>query len=113
MLEITGAQTGSRLGVIRAMGQSQLQASTDPLTGLLNRRSLEDRVLDLRRDHVLFVVAMADLDHFKLLNDAHGHETGDRALRIFTRTMEETVRTQDIVARRRGVRDRVAALLGS
>ena len=99
VLEITGAQTGSRLGVIRAMGQSQLQASTDPLTGLLNRRSLEDRVLDLRRDHVPFVVAMADLDHFKLLNDAHGHETGDRALRIFTRTMEEAVRTQDIVAR--------------
>ena len=99
VLEITGAQTGSRLGVIRAMGQSQLQASTDLLTGLLNRRSLEDRVLDLRRDHVPFVVAMADLDHFKLLNDAHGHETGDRALRIFTRTMEEAVRTQDIVAR--------------
>ncbi len=99
LLEITGAQTGSRLGVIRAMRQSQLQASTDPLTGLLNRRSLEDRVVDLRRDHVPFVVAMADLDHFKLLNDAHGHETGDRALRIFTRTMEETVRTQDIVAR--------------
>ena len=99
VLETTGTQTGSRLGVIRAMGQSQLQASTDPLTGLLNRRSLEDRVQDLRRAQVPFVVVMADLDHFKLLNDAHGHETGDRALRLFTRTMEETVRTEDIVAR--------------
>lgn len=98
-LETTGTQTGSRLGVVRAMGQSQLQASTDPLTGLLNPRSIEDRVQDLRRARVPFVVAMADLDHFKLLNDAHGHETGDRALRLFTRTMEETVRTQDIVAR--------------
>ena len=98
-LETTGTQTGSRLGVVRAMGQSQLQASTDPLTGLLNRRSLEERVQDLRRARVPYVVAMADLDHFKLLNDAHGHETGDRALRLFTRTMEEAVRTQDTVAR--------------
>ena len=102
VLETTGAQIGSRLGVIRAMSQSQLQASTDPLTGLLNRRSLEDRVRDLRRARVPFVVAMADLDHFKDLNDQFGHETGDRALRLFSRTLADTVRTQDIVARHGG-----------
>jgi diguanylate cyclase (GGDEF)-like protein len=101
-LETTGTQIGSRLGVIRAMSQSQLQASTDPLTGLLNRRSLEDRVQDLRRAGIPFVVAMADLDHFKMLNDSFGHETGDRALRLFSRTMVEAVRVQDIVARHGG-----------
>ena len=101
-LETTGTQIGSRLGVIRAMSQSQLQASTDPLTGLLNRRSLEDRVQDLRRTGIPFVVAMADLDHFKSLNDSFGHETGDRALRLFARTMGEAVRAQDIVARHGG-----------
>ena len=101
-LETTGTQIGSRLGVIRAMSQSQLQASTDPLTGLLNRRSLEDRVRDLRRARIPFVVAMADIDHFKMLNDSFGHETGDRALRLFSRTMVEAVRVQDIVARHGG-----------
>lgn len=101
-LETTGAQVGSRLGVIRAMSQSQLQASTDPLTGLLNRRSLEDRVRDLRRAQTPFVVAMADLDHFKQLNDSAGHETGDRALRLFARILAETVRAEDVVARHGG-----------
>ena len=98
-LEATGAQIGSRLGVIRAMSQSQLQASTDPLTGLLNRRSLEDRVQDMRREGTPFAVAMADLDHFKALNDSFGHETGDRALRLFSRTLAETARVEDVVAR--------------
>jgi diguanylate cyclase (GGDEF)-like protein len=45
---------------------------------------------------------MADLDHFKALNDSFGHETGDRALRLFARTMADTVRVQDIVARHGG-----------
>ncbi|MBJ7456778.1 MAG: GGDEF domain-containing protein [Thermoleophilia bacterium] len=102
LLETTASQVGSRLGVIRAMSQSQLQASTDPLTGLLNRRSLEDRVRDLRRTGTPFVVAMADLDHFKALNDSFGHETGDRALRVFSRALAETVRAEDVVARHGG-----------
>lgn len=101
-LVAAGAQVGSRLGVIRAMTQSQLQASTDPLTGLLNRRSLEDRVRDLKRTRVPFTVGMADLDHFKRLNDTHGHETGDRALRLFAATLSDAVRVQDIVARHGG-----------
>lgn len=98
-VESTAELAGSRLGVIRAMGQSQLQASTDPLTGLLNRRSLDDRVLDMRREGVPFIAAMGDLDHFKPLNDTYGHETGDRALRLFARCLAEAVRSQDVVAR--------------
>jgi diguanylate cyclase (GGDEF)-like protein len=98
-LEAVADLAGSRLGVIRAMSQSQLQASTDPLTGLFNRRSLEDRVQDLRREGVPFIVAMGDLDRFKRLNDTFGHETGDRALRLFARCLAETVRAQDVVAR--------------
>jgi diguanylate cyclase (GGDEF)-like protein len=42
---------------------------------------------------------MADLDHFKQLNDTYGHETGDRALRLFTRAMRAALRDDDIVAR--------------
>ena len=46
-----------------------------------------------------FVVAYADLDHFKDLNDLHGHDTGDRALRLFARVLRDCVRPLDIPAR--------------
>lgn len=101
-LEDTAVTFGARLGMIRAMKQSQLQADTDPLTGLLNRRATENLVRGLRRDDTPFAVAMADLDHFKQLNDTYGHDTGDRALRLFTRVLQTTVRDSDIVCRHGG-----------
>jgi diguanylate cyclase (GGDEF)-like protein len=45
---------------------------------------------------------MADLDHFKELNDTHGHETGDRALRVFAETLKVTLRAEDLVSRHGG-----------
>ena len=45
------------------------------------------------------MVAFADLDNFKALNTAYGHETGDRALRIFSRTLRDSIRPDDIPAR--------------
>ena len=84
------------------MSETELQASTDTLTGLLNRRSLETKVQALRRDAATFVVAVADLDRFKELNDVHGHETGDRALRLFAQTLRSSLRDQDIVSRHGG-----------
>ena len=93
---------GARLGMMRAMSQSQLQADTDPLTGLLNRRAMENQVREMRTDHARFAVAMADLDHFKDLNDTFGHDTGDRALRLFARVLRSAVRDADIVARHGG-----------
>ena len=101
-LEGIAAQVGSRLGVLRAMSKSQLQAETDPLTGLLNRRAMEERVRALRQEDMSFALAMADLDHFKRLNDSFGHDTGDRALRTFARVLREAVRDADIVARHGG-----------
>jgi diguanylate cyclase (GGDEF)-like protein len=47
-------------------------------------------------------VVMADLDHFKVLNDTYGHETGDRALRLFARTLSTVLRTTDVVCRHGG-----------
>lgn len=101
-LEDTAVSFGARLGMIRAMTQTQLQADTDPLTGLLNRRATENLVRQLRSDGTSFAVAMADLDHFKQLNDTFGHDTGDRALRLFARVMKATVRESDLVSRHGG-----------
>jgi diguanylate cyclase (GGDEF)-like protein len=44
-------------------------------------------------------VAMADLDHFKILNDTYGHDTGDRALRLFARVLRDSLRAGDLVSR--------------
>jgi diguanylate cyclase (GGDEF)-like protein len=101
-IEGVAAHVGTRLGVLRAMTKSQLQAETDPLTGLLNRRAMEERVRELRTDDTGFALAMADLDHFKRLNDSFGHETGDRALRTFANVLRASVRDDDIVARHGG-----------
>jgi diguanylate cyclase (GGDEF)-like protein len=81
------------------MSESQAQASTDSLTGLLNRRTLENKVRSIRAAGVPFAVVMADLDHFKLVNDTHGHEAGDRALRSFATVMKTTLRPQDLISR--------------
>jgi diguanylate cyclase (GGDEF)-like protein len=98
-LELVARKAGERIGMQRAFARSETEARTDPLTGLLNRRSLENRVRRLTEQGVPYVIAYADLDHFKALNTAYGHETGDRALRIFSRTLRDSIRPDDIPAR--------------
>ncbi|MET0421262.1 MAG: GGDEF domain-containing protein [Acidimicrobiia bacterium] len=98
-LELVARQTGERIGVLRAFAQSQSQAHTDPLTGLMNRRSLENAVSRLTDAGAPYVVVFADLDNFKMLNDVHGHETGDRALRLYSRILRDSVRPGDLPAR--------------
>ncbi|MCU1369761.1 MAG: hypothetical protein JWO77_955 [Ilumatobacteraceae bacterium] len=97
--EVLAQQAGSRIGVLRAMEASELQASTDPLTGASNRRSLEAKVRQLREAGERYAIVFADLDHFKDLNDTHGHETGDRALRLFADVLRSNVRPDDMVCR--------------
>lgn len=98
-VEVIAERAGTRLGMLRVMTQTHLQAATDPLTGLLNRRSFENRVHELLRGQKPFSVAMGDLDHFKKLNDTHGHDAGDRALRVFARTSRAALRADDIISR--------------
>jgi len=90
---------GARIGLLRVIAETQLQAATDSLTGLLNRRSLENSLRGLRASNTAVTVAMADLDHFKELNDKHGHETGDRALRLFAQVLRNSLPHDDLVAR--------------
>lgn len=101
-LEVVAGEAGARIGLLRVMEKTQLQAATDPLTGLLNRRAFENQAQELLARQRPFALAMGDLDHFKILNDTHGHEAGDRALRQFSRTLSDAVRTGDLVSRMGG-----------
>ena len=98
-METVAVQIGTRVGVLRAMSTSQLAASTDPLTGRLNRRTMEERLRELQQSGTRYAVAFADLDHFKKLNDTHGHAAGDKALRHFARVASSVVRDRDLVCR--------------
>jgi diguanylate cyclase (GGDEF)-like protein len=81
----------------------RLQAVRDPLTGLYNRRYMEeflDRELHAaRRKNRPLAMMMLDLDHFKIYNDTFGHSAGDRALAAFGETLLRCVRTEDIACR--------------
>ncbi|AMW04107.1 diguanylate cyclase [Gemmatimonas phototrophica] len=78
-------------------------AQTDPLTQLLNRRALTERITAemeraLRYDSTLALL-MIDLDHFKRVNDTYGHLVGDDVLRDVAQLLSDTIRGSDIVAR--------------
>ncbi len=98
-LQTIAGRTGATIGATRAFNKSQLQASTDPLTGLLNRRSFEERATSMLDGAERYSLVMADLDNFKNLNDVHGHSSGDRALRRFAEVLRGVTRPEDIVAR--------------
>jgi diguanylate cyclase (GGDEF)-like protein len=98
-LSALGAQAGARIGTVRAFARTQLHAYTDALTGLSNRRALEQTVHELQANGMRYAFALADLDHFKRVNDAHGHEAGDKALRQFADVLRNAVRQTDHAAR--------------
>ncbi|WFU49444.1 diguanylate cyclase [Sinorhizobium terangae] len=77
------------------------EAKTDPLTGLLNRRSFQERYERQvqERNRTGSALLVVDLDHFKDVNDANGHDVGDIVLQSVGRLLNETVRQGDVVAR--------------
>lgn len=78
-------------------------AGTDPLTGLYNRRHFfeagEREIQRARRHDQPLSLLIIDADHFKQVNDQFGHQAGDQLLREVTRTIQDTLRTSDILAR--------------
>ncbi len=94
-----------RAGVrIRAMHEQLLHlALTDGLTGILNRRAFLDRgeqeIARARRTGRPLGVVMADIDHFKAINDTHGHATGDAALKRFVAGCRANLRVSDVLGR--------------
>jgi diguanylate cyclase (GGDEF)-like protein len=90
------------LSSFRAGESFRLSALLDPLTGALNRRGLgselRTRVERLPADSGLAVIAL-DLDHFKAINDRHGHEAGDAVLQRFSDSVRSCIRSEDLFAR--------------
>jgi diguanylate cyclase (GGDEF)-like protein len=85
-------------------------ALRDPVTGLGNRRAFDDRIyLDTQTEAEAGALLMIDVDKFKLVNDTHGHDTGDRLLRLVGQAITASIRPQDFAARIGG--DEFAAIL--
>ena len=89
--------------ILAAVNRMRQMAVRDPLTGVYNRAFLEEemeRTWSLARRHSHHMgVAIMDLDHFKTLNDTHGHIVGDQLLKEFTDVIRRVARTTDFVAR--------------
>jgi len=81
----------------------RLESIRDPLTGLYNRRhmeaSLEREALRAKRRGAPVSIIMIDIDHFKRLNDTHGHEAGDVVLRELAALTRNQIRGEDIACR--------------
>ena len=81
-------------------------SSTDQLTGLYNRRfvmeRLEEEYARFQRSGQSYAVIMMDLDHFKKVNDNHGHAAGDQVLREVAQRLRQSVRSTDTLARMGG-----------
>ena len=90
----------------RREAQQRSFAMSDPLTGLMNRRAFADFAARMDRRRVgarsTMAVLVLDLDHFKAVNDRHGHEVGDRLLRAFAYVSEANVRPSDQLFRMGG-----------
>jgi diguanylate cyclase len=103
-LEESFVATSQELDQVRkSFSQAEQQAHTDELTGLANRRSLNQflRMAQLRAmeiDEPLSVL-LFDIDHFKSLNDSYGHQVGDQVLRLVAKILQQTVRGHDLAAR--------------
>lgn len=92
-----------REALAQALAENRELATRDELTGLLNRRAMLDLMLLEQRRSARsarsLLLAVLDIDHFKPINDAHGHSTGDRALQAFAATVRASVRDTDVLAR--------------
>ena len=95
-----------RRRVQRLLESTQMLSNLDPLTGLYNRRYLVEQAPRLwrqaRRDGTRVAAMVLDLDHFKRLNDEHGHAAGDAVLRAVADSLTATVRPADVLARTGG-----------
>lgn len=98
-----GKHIGLALANLKLRKTLEHQSIRDPLTGLYNRRYLEEflnqQIQRVRRNHQPFAVMMIDVDHFKQFNDTFGHDGGDRVLQELGGLLQNNLRGSDIACR--------------
>jgi diguanylate cyclase (GGDEF)-like protein len=103
VIELLAAAAAVALQNAHLYQETQRLATTDPLTGLSNYRHFHDLLnLEVQRAHRMdysIGLVMMDLDHFKQVNDRHGHPVGDFALRSVARLLSTRLRRTDVVGR--------------
>ncbi len=103
LARLRGALVKRKNDLTEALARIEILASRDELTGLYNRRRMQELVLHQIQRHARdarpFCLAVVDMDHFKRVNDQHGHGVGDELLRAFARSMQNSLRDTDVVAR--------------
>jgi diguanylate cyclase (GGDEF)-like protein len=96
-------QTDKRLGLQELAREMEFQANTDTLTGLFNRlkfnQVLATEILRSKRYQTAFSLILFDIDHFKYVNDVHGHQIGDSVLIHISRIISDHMRETDLLAR--------------
>ena len=97
------SSSSPRYAMRQRLEELQELAMHDPLTGIANRRfveiSLAARLEELKRYGFDFSVLFIDADHFKTINDTHGHSVGDRILKMISATVANSLRSFDIIGR--------------
>lgn len=103
-MEESFSEASRELDTIRtSLQKAEEQSRTDMLTGLANRRSLDEffrrSQIEAMEQGTPLGMLMIDIDHFKRFNDTFGHQTGDQVLRLVANVLREQVREYDLVAR--------------
>ena len=105
-LKIAAATLGAAIRGIRSEQQLQHLVSTDSLTGLCSRRTFLEQARQAHREAMVkghrVGLLIIDLDHFKRINDSHGHPIGDEALKAFARVCRQALRESDLIGRMGG-----------
>jgi diguanylate cyclase (GGDEF)-like protein len=100
------AQAAPVLANLRNLAIAEMRAATDSLTGLPNRRSVDDTLLRMLaqagRSFTPLSAILLDLDHFKQINDTYGHDKGDEVLAAFATRLREVLRASDFAGRSGG-----------
>jgi diguanylate cyclase (GGDEF)-like protein len=103
MLEVIALQAGQAVLRAQLFDQTERLATTDGLTGLLNHRAFQARtdeaLAQARRYGRACALLLTDVDHFKSVNDTHGHPIGDLVLKGVAQILREKARDTDLVAR--------------
>lgn len=100
---LMGALNSMASSIKNSTEQLSVLANTDSLTGINNRHSLMQRMNEelhsVRRHEYPLCICMCDIDRFKVINDTHGHQVGDKVIAAFSNCVKEGLRIEDVIGR--------------